>query len=271
VDKPMRYTDYSQKLFINIPQGQQHLDGNRALQYVRFRHDPLGDIGRIQRQQKFMSAALEKVKTPFIIPRIPSLVREVVSAINTDLTPLEALRLATYVSTLKEGRVKFAMAPGKAAYIGDISYWIINSVEMSVLIPKLITGEEDVELDAAAEALPPDLSDDTILELVAKIGKIGILNGAGVPGLARQASQIFQNIGIDVPFMGDAKHFGYLTSNIVYPSEQNRQAAETLAQLCGITNMALVRRDTSVQMVSIILGQDRETIFNRLKNAESKP
>ena len=271
VDKAMRYTDYSQKLFINIPQGQQHLDGPRALQYVRFRHDPLGDIGRIQRQQKFMSAVLDKIKTPLIIPQIPGLIREVISAINTDLTPLEALRLTAYVSTLKEGRVKFAMAPGKAAYIGDISYWVINPVEMSVLIPKLIAAEEDLEFDAEAEALPPDLSDDAILELVARIGKIGILNGAGIQGLAKQASQVFQNIGIDVPFMGDAKHFGYMTSNIVYPSEQSRQAAEALAQLCGITNMALVRRDTSVQMVSIILGQDRETIFNRLKNAELKP
>nr|MBQ6740358.1 LCP family protein [Synergistaceae bacterium] len=40
VDKRMNYTDYSGKLFINIPKGQQHMNGKTALGYVRFRHDP---------------------------------------------------------------------------------------------------------------------------------------------------------------------------------------------------------------------------------------
>jgi LCP family protein required for cell wall assembly len=271
VDKPMRYTDYSQKLFINIPSGQQHMNGKRALEYVRFRHDPLGDIGRLQRQQKFMSAVLEKVKTPLVIPQIPGLVREVVSAINTDLTPIEAIRLATYVSTLKQGRVNFAMAPGKASYIGNISYWTISSVEQSVLITKLIAGENDFEREASAEEFPTELTDEATLDLVARIGKIGILNGDGAAGLAKRASQVFQKIGIDVPYTGDARHFGYVSSNVVYPSEQHRLAAEALAQLCGITNKALVRRDASARMVSIILGHDKETIFRRLNDAESKP
>jgi len=265
VDKAMRYNDYSQKLFINIPQGQQHLDGKRSLDYVRFRHDPLGDIGRIQRQQKFISAALDKVKNPLILTQIPSLVREIVSAINTDLTPIEAIRLATFASMLKQGRIKFAMSPGKASYIGDISYWIIDTIQLSELVPKLIEGEEDVERYAADEAPLLDLNNETTMDLVAQIGKIGILNGAGVRGLARDASKIFQGIGIDVPFMGDARHFGYDWSSIVYPTEQDKRAAEALAQLCGITNRALIRRDTSANMVSIILGQDRETIFKRLQ------
>jgi hypothetical protein len=216
-----------------------------------------------------MSAALEKVKTPLFIPQIPGLVREVVSAINTDLTPLDAIRLATFASMLKQGRLNFAMAPGKAAYIGSISYWIINPVELSVMIPKLIASEEAAEFETAVETPPPDLTGGTALNLVAQIGKIGIINGDGTSGLARRASQIFQNIGIDVPYTGDARHFGYETSNIIYPAEQDRQAAESLAQLCGIAN-ALVRRDASAQMVSIILGHDKETIFNRLKDAERR-
>ncbi len=52
VEKKLYYTDYSGKLFINIPKGRQHMDGKTALGYVRFRHDPLGDIGRVQRDTK---------------------------------------------------------------------------------------------------------------------------------------------------------------------------------------------------------------------------
>ncbi|MCL2010901.1 MAG: LytR C-terminal domain-containing protein, partial [Synergistaceae bacterium] len=130
--------------------------------------------------------------------------------------------------------------------------------------------EENLEYESEPEALPPALSDEAALDLITRIGKIGVLNGDGTRGLAKDASQVFQKIGIDVPFTGDARHFGYETSNIIYPSEQYKQAAEALAQLCGITNTALVRRDTSARMVSIILGRDKENIFNRLKDAERR-
>jgi anionic cell wall polymer biosynthesis LytR-Cps2A-Psr (LCP) family protein len=41
------------------------MNGKKALAYVRMRYaDPKGDLGRIQRQQQFMSAVLHKAATP---------------------------------------------------------------------------------------------------------------------------------------------------------------------------------------------------------------
>ena len=41
------------------------MNGKKALAYVRMRYaDPKGDLGRIQRQQQFMSAVLHKVSMP---------------------------------------------------------------------------------------------------------------------------------------------------------------------------------------------------------------
>ena len=273
VERPMRYTDHSQRLFINIPRGQQRFDGINALHFARFRSDPLGDIGRIQRQQRLMSAVLDELRNPLIVPRIPSIIREVISAINTDLTPLEAIQLITYAITLEQGSVSMNMAPGRAAHIGGVSYWVIDPVEMSTLIPQLIAGREDSAHYAEAEAhpLPSALSNEDTLDLIVQIGRISVLNGDGTRGLARRASQVFQRIGIDVPFTGDARHFGFERSNIIYPSERYRPAAEALARLSGITNMGLVRRDSSARMVSIILGRDKETIFNRLGNSMPMP
>jgi len=121
VEKKLYYTDYSGKLFINIPKGQQHLDGKTALGYVRFRHDPLGDIGRVQRQQKFINIVMEKLKTPAIIPKIPGLVSEVMDAIDTDLAPLEALKLLQFANSLTPDRIKMFMAPGKSGFSKNIS------------------------------------------------------------------------------------------------------------------------------------------------------
>ena len=131
VEKKLYYTDYSGKLFINIPKGQQHLDGKTALGYVRFRHDPLGDIGRVQRQQKFINIVMEKLKTPAIIPKIPGLVSEVMDAIDTDLAPLEALKLLQFANSLTPDRIKMFMAPGKSGFSKNISYWILDNAAFS--------------------------------------------------------------------------------------------------------------------------------------------
>ncbi|NES46276.1 MAG: LCP family protein, partial [Moorea sp. SIO2C4] len=54
IPKDMKYTDHSQHLYINLKKGRQHLDGNKAMQFLRFRYDKYGDIGRVQRQQMLM-------------------------------------------------------------------------------------------------------------------------------------------------------------------------------------------------------------------------
>ncbi|MDR1979439.1 MAG: LCP family protein [Synergistaceae bacterium] len=268
VEKKLVYTDYSAKLFINIPKGPQHMTGKTLLEYVRFRHDPLGDIGRVQRQQKVVALLMEKLKSASIIPKIPSLVGEIVSAVNTDLTPKDALNFLRFANALPRDRIKLAMTPGKAAYIGEVSYWIIDIIAAS----QWLAGEIDAPLTAESTEETPlsDLDQDTLLDLIGQIGKIGILNGDGASGLGRRASQVFQKLGVDVVYTGNARHFDYHTSNVVYPenaTEEDRLSAEALARLCGINNKALVQRNRTASMVSVILGHDKEQIFKRLEDA----
>lgn len=54
IEKPMHYTDHTAKLFIDFEPGNTHLNGEQAEAFLRFRHDQLGDIGRIRRQQQFI-------------------------------------------------------------------------------------------------------------------------------------------------------------------------------------------------------------------------
>ena len=164
MDKPLKYTDYSGKLFIDISKGQQHMDGRTALGYVRFRHNPLGDIGRVQRQQKFMDIVLSRLKSPAILPRIPALIDEVVAAVDTDLTPLEALKLMQFANALPPDRVQMFMAPGKAGYSGNLSYWILDTVGLSLQLAAKLPpqGQQDV-LSADAGGASNNIASVTIL------------------------------------------------------------------------------------------------------------
>ena len=129
VEKRMYYEDPYDNLLIDLKPGLQKMDGRTAIKYVRYR-DEEGDIGRIERQQKFVKAMLSEASSPFILPRIPGIIREVNSALDTDMTTAEMLNLAKLLSDASKAGLKADMVPGKPAYIAEISYWLPDIIEL---------------------------------------------------------------------------------------------------------------------------------------------
>ena len=281
VEKRLHYNDYSGKLFINIPAGQQHMNGKTALGYVRFRHDPLGDIGRVKRQQKFIDIMMKKIKTPSILPRIPAIVTELYDSIDTDLAPLEALKLVQFANSLSPDRIKMFMAPGRTGSSKNISYWILDnnafSLQLAAKLPpsenSTVEGADDIELDFSPEPVNmAGFDSEKIAELRDQIMSIRILNGDGEKGIGKRAAQIFQRIGIEVPYTGNARHYDYRASSIIYPPDSDesvRQGAMALAELCGIKNERLVQPDKRAASLTLILGHDKEELFRRLEPLNS--
>lgn len=152
VDKRMYYRDPYDDLVIDFRPGRQHMDGKEAIKYVRYRGED-GDIGRIERQQKFVKAMLEKVTSPSIIPRVPSIIREVSSAVNTDMSTSEMLSMAKLLNDAHKKGLKTDMVPGRPAYIRDISYWLPDIVALREHIAQIQGGELDGKQLAEAEQL----------------------------------------------------------------------------------------------------------------------
>ena len=126
VEKRMFYEDPwddNGGLVIDLYPGQQHMDGKTAVTYVRYR-DSEGDIGRVKRQQAFMEACMDKVTSPEIVPRIPKIVREIIDAVETDMSLRQLLELAGALKAAQQNGLETDMVPGYPLYIDDISYWI---------------------------------------------------------------------------------------------------------------------------------------------------
>ena len=105
------------------------MDGKTAVTYVRYR-DSEGDIGRIQRQQQFVEACIDKVTSPEIITKIPDIIREVYNAVDTDMNFRELLELAGAVKAAQKNGLVTDMVPGYPLYIDEISYWIPDVEEV---------------------------------------------------------------------------------------------------------------------------------------------
>ena len=64
IEKAMNYDDRRGNLHIHFEPGPQHLTGQQALEYARYRHDATGDFGRIERQQGLIKALFEQAIRP---------------------------------------------------------------------------------------------------------------------------------------------------------------------------------------------------------------
>jgi LCP family protein required for cell wall assembly len=271
VPKRLRYTDKAGGVHIDIPAGEQHMDGKTALGYVRFRHDALGDIGRVERQQVFMMTVFRKMKDPSMITKVPELIRQSLRLVKTNLTLSQAVQLASYLKDLDPSRTVFRTLPGKSAYISGISYWLGELSSISeILSEKPLETVETEEMEEQAVEADTAVEVD-LKELVASIKvPLSVLNGSGASGVGKESATRLQSIGIDVVHIGNAKHYDYKFTNILYPAgEEMEKAARTLARLAGIPEN-LVRTDTSTRHVTIIMGHDYLNVLKRIELARNR-
>lgn len=138
VEKDMYYEDPYDNLVIDLQRGRQHLDGAKAIQYVRYR-DEEGDIGRIKRQQHFMAAIYEKVTSTEILTKVPGLVKELVTMIKTDIPITDMIKLAKAMNkTMKDQKgLNMAMVPGEPVYIDEVSYWVPDMTDLRAMMVEM--------------------------------------------------------------------------------------------------------------------------------------
>lgn len=127
VDRNMNKDDPYQNLHINLRKGFQHLDGEKAMQFVRFRDDALGDITRVGRQQAFLKAVTAKLATPATAARLPLIIPRVFRLVRTDMSLREARGFYSVLKEQSNWAVASATLPGAFLDMGGISYWSVRS------------------------------------------------------------------------------------------------------------------------------------------------
>ncbi len=243
VEKDMVYTDTAQDLYIDLKAGLQVLDGDKALEYVRYR-DHLGDIslvnpqyevygGRVERQRKFIMAVIDEVLRPSTILKLPRLLGQVWSAVDTDIPWITALKLAFAADRFTTDKIETAIVPGTSEVLNGAWYWIADSDRTVDVVNWIING---VPLPLTAE----------------------VLNGSGIQGIAATASGILEDDNLEVIRVGNAERYDYPVSEIIVSSKALADRVISYANLIGAEILIDPLRDQPVD-VTIIIGRN----FNR--------
>ena len=143
VEKEMHYHDKTAHLDIDLMPGEQVLQAKELVGYLRFRHDAMADIGRMERQQWFLRQALDKVKDPSILLKAPQLIKVGYDSINTDLSLDEIASIFSFGKDLKTKDLITATLPGRSETIEDINYLVLSDAGSKAIFSKLGFNDEN--------------------------------------------------------------------------------------------------------------------------------
>ena len=124
---------------IDLKKGLQTLDGNKALQLVRFRKGYAnGDVGRIQVQQMFLKALATKVlSTESIVKNLGDYIKVMYKYVDTDVSLSDALKYANYITKIDMSKMTMETLPGVGQYISGVSYFIHDPAETTEVVDRL--------------------------------------------------------------------------------------------------------------------------------------
>lgn len=184
VPERMEYVDNTQKLYINLEQGWQVLNGEQAEQFARFRKDSYGDVGRVQRQQQVIRALRDRLSDPTVIAKLPAAIELLQNYIDTNLSLDEMLALANFGLNLNQENFRMVMLPGRFSGPNEYvaSYWIMDPEGRDQIM------REYFAVDSV------EVAESNVNRL-----RIAVQNASGEPTLARQLarhlrSQGFRNV-----------------------------------------------------------------------------
>lgn len=255
VPQDMKYSDDSQHLYIEFKKGEQHLNGNKVSEYLRFRHDALGDIGRVQRQQALMRAILEQTLRPGTLLRAPELLSIIQEHIDSNLSVDELLALGGFATKTQRSDVKLLLLPGNFSNDGKYatSYWLPNHDS----IKKIMNDYFEV---GYASGDIPNLKPGEV--------KIAISDSTNNPQALQELLSILRKAGYTHVYMGDKSSQNLEKTKIIAQNGDDGSAAAVFATL-GVGEVVVESTGSLYSDITIQIGNDWLEKYNLKQSTQN--
>ena len=148
VDVPMdmKYEDpvAEPPLYIDITEGLQTLDGDKSLQYLRFRKGYAdADLGRIRAQQSFMKSLIKQTLKPLNILKAPLMLKAYNENINTNISIGTIAKYSLKLRKYDLANMNTETLPGDAKTIKGVSYFIHSEEKTKTLVKEMFQKYDD--------------------------------------------------------------------------------------------------------------------------------
>jgi len=250
----MKYTDKKQNLYINLKAGYQLLDGNKAEQVVRFRHNQDGtsysyeygdnDTGRMKTQRNFLKAVAKQTLTPSNILNIGKFIDIAQTYVKTNI-PLNI--------------IKQYIAPGVNFDVNNLEAGTIPGVNEKCNGVWIFVANKSKTQTYLAEMNNKLAGIDKIPEEELKNLNIEILNGTGSSSKLTEAKKLLTNAGFTISKTSTTNSTEKTT--IINKTELNENILTSIQILLetgtvSSTSSTTNSNETDDINITIILGKD---------------
>lgn len=253
VTETMDYDDNWGNLHIHFKPGMQHFNGQKAMEYARYRHDACSDVCRTQRQDQVVHIIVQKLKSQKIndVLHIGQLLAAFNKNVMTNLTFDEEKSLAwgfrdVNPADLKTETLKYSDVE-QTPYGGEVA--IPDAAQKARMIAALLGPYGNV-------TPPPQTA---ITSVKPSTVHVAVENGSGIAGLATQVSAKLTKLGYVVDSVGNADTFGYDTTQI-RPASTVPYVGERVRADLGVPTAAVAPATDATpgphSVVTVIVGRD---------------
>ena len=254
----MNYDDTNQNLHIHLKAGEQLIDGAKAEQLLRFRHNQDwtsypeeygdNDLGRMRTQREFIQATLKQLIRFENVTKVLNLLDIVFNNIKTDLTIDTIKYYIPYAFKFNMENIKSGMVPGVSEKCNGIWIYVANKKQTQQIV-------EDLFTDILPETNTVEGTNNNEEDRKEEKIKIELLNGTGQSEKLEEVKQKLIKEGYDVTKTGNTNN----TSNsiIINRTMQSKNIEEDLKEILNIKNINNNSNNSNVDF-TIIIGKDYE-------------
>ena len=267
----MKYTDTSQNLVIDLEEGEQLIDGNKAEQLLRFRHNDYqkgvgmtsypseygdNDFGRMRTQRDFIIATLKQTLKPSNIFKIGQILEIANENVDTNLELSFVKDYIPYAVELDTENITSATLPGTTPDVSTtngVSIFVADKKASKELIQSMFYADVTEENEVNTISNNTTSISPTTTQTAEDIS-IELLNGSGDNSKIEKAKKLLEEAGYNVKKTGKTSSIAQTV--ITNKKDVTDENLKNIKQVLGKGNISTNKSSTSLVDVTIIIGKD---------------
>ena len=274
----MNYDDTSQDLHIHLKAGEQKLDGDKAEQLVRFRHNNNGtsypaeygdnDIGRMRTQREFIMQVLKQTLKPENIFKLGQILDVAKENVITNIDFNVAKDYIPYAVEFNTDNLLTDILPGTTPdwrKTNNVSIFVVNKKETEKLIQELFYDrdiqetetEENLETNSASNTTNTTNETNTSNSNTStskKSIKIEVLNGSGESKTLQKVVDELTGAGYKVTRTGSTNTTTRTT--IIDKKNVKSSILQNIKEVMGTGSISTSESSSSKVDITIVIGKD---------------
>lgn len=264
----MDYDDVTQDLHIHLKAGEQRLDGDKAEQVVRFRHNNNGtsypeeygdnDTGRMRTQREFIMQVVKQTAKPENIFKLGEILDVAKEYVITNIDFNVAKDYIPYVVEFNTDNLLTETLPGSNTNKNTNQTWVFihNQKETEALIQELFFDRDIEETeDTTAEGEGNTTTGEATTSSVNKSDiTIEVLNGSGTSSNLQKVVNQLKGAGYKVTRTGSTNTTSKTT--IINKKSVKETLLKNMKDVIGTGAIQTSESSSSKVDVTIIIGKD---------------